>query len=93
VLASTLVLCFGLVGARDGWGLLVAGAFAILAGAISLAGLGLGVGARWQIRRAGATGTMRFTGRGVAIAAICCGAAGVALTLLSLVLTAVVEFA
>jgi hypothetical protein len=93
VLASTLVLCFGLTGAQGGWGLIVAGAFAILAGAISLAGLGLGLGARRQIRRSGATGRIRFTGRGVAIAAISCGAAGLALTLLSLALALVVQIA
>ena len=91
VLASTLVLCFGVAGASDGWGLVAAGAFALLAGAVSLAGLGLGVGARRQIRRAAGTGTIRFTGRGVALAAIVCGAAGLLLTLLSLGLTALVQ--
>ncbi|GAA0795319.1 hypothetical protein [Spirilliplanes yamanashiensis] len=91
VLASTLVLCFGVAGASDGWGLIAAGAFALLAGAVSLAGLGLGVGARRQIRRAAGTGTIRFTGRGPALAAIVCGAAGLLLTLLSLGLTALVQ--
>lgn len=93
VLASLLVLCFGLTGAPESWGLVVAGAFAILAGAVSLAGLGLGLGARRQIRRSAAANIrgIRFAGRGVAIAAISCGAAGVGLTLLFLLLTALVQ--
>lgn len=91
VLASTLVLCFGLTGAGSGWGLTAAGAFALLAGAISLAGLGLGLGARRQIRSSGATGRIRFTGRGTALAAIVCGATGAGLTLLSLGLTLLIQ--
>ncbi len=92
VLASTLVLCFGLTFAGDGTGLWVGGAFALLAGLFSLAGLGLGLGARRQIARSGSTGRIRFTGRGVAIAALVCGAAGLLLTVLALALTAVVQF-
>ncbi len=93
VLASTLVLCFGLTLAGDGTGLWVGGAFALLAGLFSLAGLGLGLGARRQIARSGGTGRIRFTGRGVAIAALVCGGAGFLLTVLALGLTAVVQFA
>jgi hypothetical protein len=86
ILGAVAVLCFGGVGARDGWGAWVAGAFAIVAGAFGLAGVGLGFGALRQIRRSGVAGRIRFTGRGLALGGISCGGVGVGLTVLGLVL-------
>ena len=43
VLVAMLVTCFGLAGAGDGWGLWVGGAFALLAGALGIAAVGLGI--------------------------------------------------
>lgn len=52
VLVAMLVTCFGLAGADDGWGLWVAGAFALLAGSLGIAAVGLGmVGVRQTRRR------------------------------------------
>lgn len=73
---SLVVVCFGLVGASDGWGPGVAGAFAALAALIGLAAIGLGVFGARQIRRAAGA----VTGRGMAIAGISTGGSGVALT-------------
>jgi hypothetical protein len=78
ILVTTLVFCFGLAGAQSGWGALVAGAFAILAGFLGVAGIGAGLVAMRQIRRA----VDRLSGRGMAIAGLACGGVGVGLTLL-----------
>ena len=88
---SGLVLCFGLAGAQDGWGGAVAGAFALLGTLIGGGAVALGLIAMRQIRRSGRSGQMRFTGRGTAIAGICCGAAGVGISLLALVLGLVLQ--
>src|SRR5690242_14595683 len=48
---STLVYCFGLGGASADWGVLVSGAFVILAALIGVAAVGTGVVALRQIRR------------------------------------------
>lgn len=82
-LVSLLVACFGLAGADAGWGGWVAGAFAVLAVALGLAGVGLAVAALRQIGRARATGNP-LGGRGLAIAGMSCGAAGALLTALAL---------
>jgi hypothetical protein len=84
VLVSFIVLCFGLAGASDGWGPWVAGAFTVLGGLAGVGGIGLGVSAVRQVRGSGRPGTIRFSGRGVAIAGISCGAAGLLISLLSL---------
>lgn len=84
---STVVLCFGLVGATDGWGPWVAGAFGVLAGALGAGGVGLGVVGLRRIRRAasGADGAGRpVAGKGQAIAGLVCGAVGVALVVTSI---------
>ncbi len=91
ILVSLLVLCFGLVGAGDGWGGWVAGAFALLATLTGLAGAGLGLAGMRQIRRSGRPPAIRFTGRGLAVAGLSCGAAGLGITVLSLALTLVVQ--
>lgn len=91
ILVSLLVLCFGLSGAQDGWGGWVAGAFAVLAGLAGLAGVGLGLAGTRQIRRSNRPPTIRFTGRGLAIAGISCGGVGLGITLLSLALVLTVQ--
>jgi hypothetical protein len=84
VLVSFVVLCFGLVGASEGWGPWVAGAFTVLAGLAGAGGIGLGMVALRQIRSSGGPGAIRFTGRGVAIAGVSCGGAGLTISLLAL---------
>ncbi|HET8683867.1 MAG TPA: phage holin family protein [Micromonosporaceae bacterium] len=81
LLVTVVVACFGLAGARDGWGALVGGAFAVPAALLGAGAVTLGVLGQRQIRRA-VPG--RVTGRGLAIAAVACGASAVALTLLAL---------
>jgi hypothetical protein len=81
ILISFLVTFFGLVGARDGWGALVAGAFAVLASLMGLAAIGLGLAGLRQIRRAGPGAQVR--GRGLAIAGLACGGVGLAITVLA----------
>jgi len=50
LLVAMVVFCFGLVGAPDGWGPVVAGAFGILAGGLGLSGVGLGMAGLRQTR-------------------------------------------
>jgi len=91
ILVALLVLCFGLTGssgAQD-WGGWVAGAFTVLGVLVGAGAVALGLVARRQIRRSGRPGRIRFTGRGAAVAGICCGAAGAGISLLSLALTLV----
>jgi hypothetical protein len=83
VLVSFLVLCFGTVGAEDGWGAWVAGAFTVLGGLAGGGGIGLGMAAMRQIRRSGQPGLIRFTGRGMAIGGVACGGAGLGISLLA----------
>jgi hypothetical protein len=90
LLVSLLVGCFGLIGAGAGWGGWVAGAFAVLAGLLGLAGIGLGVVGRSQIRRAGAR-SVRMTGGGLGVAGISCGGAGLGLTVLLMVITLAIQ--
>ncbi len=92
VLVSVLVLCFGLVGSGESWGGWVAGAFTLLAVLIGGGAVAVGLVATRQIRRSGAEGRLRFTGRGTAVAGISCGAAGAGIALLSLLLTLVLQF-
>ncbi|MEU7930264.1 hypothetical protein [Micromonospora echinofusca] len=81
-LVSLLVICVGAVGGVGGaW---AAGAFTVLgvlagAGAV-VAGL---LGMR-QIRRPAPPPVVRFTGRGLAVAGVCCGGVGLVLSLLGL---------
>ena len=90
ILVSLVVGCFGLVGANSGWGPTVAGAFAVLAGLAGIAAIVLGQLGLRQIRRAG--GPRSVHGKGAAITGLACGAVGLGLTvigvLLSLALTA-----
>ena len=80
ILVSFVVGCFGLVGAADGWGAAVSGAFAILAAFLGLGAVGLGLSGMREIRRRGA---QAVTGRGMAISGVSCGAFGIGLTALA----------
>ena len=91
ILVSLLVLCFGLVGSSGGWGGWVAGAFTLLAVAAGGGAVGVGVAGRRQIRRSGQTGQVRFTGAGIAMAGIVCGAVGAGMALLALALSLVLQ--
>jgi hypothetical protein len=81
-LVSLIVSCFGIAGAQPGWGAAVSGAFAILATFLGLGAIGFGVGALRQVRRE--AGALR--GRGMALAGISCGAVGLGITLLAMLL-------
>jgi len=84
VLVSFVVACFGVAGAQDGWGLTVAGAFALLAAFAAVAAITLGrVGLR-KVRY----GVGRVTGRGVAVSGIVLGIIGLGLTILFVLLAA-----
>jgi hypothetical protein len=85
ILMSFVVACFGLVGASQGWGLGVSGAFVALGLFIGLGAIGLGVFGLRQVRHAQGT----VTGRGMAIAGLSCGGTGVGLTVLAFVLAVV----
>jgi hypothetical protein len=91
IMVSFLVLCFGLLGAQDDWGAVVAGAFTLLSVVGGGGAVALGTVARRQIRRSGQTGKVRFTGGGLAIAGISCGATGAGIGALSLVLTLLLQ--
>jgi hypothetical protein len=91
IAVSLVVLCFGLVAGAAGSGALVAGAFTVLSVAVGGGAVTLGLIARRQIRRSGQTGQVRFTGRGLAVAGICCGATGAGIAVASLVLAIVLQ--
>jgi hypothetical protein len=91
ILVSFVVGCLGLAGADRGWGAWVAGAFAVLAIVLGLAGIGLALTGMRQVRRAPAPGTVQVTGRGLAVAGLSCGSVGVVLTVLALVIVLFVQ--
>jgi hypothetical protein len=82
IVVSLVVGCFGISGARAGWGPLVAGAFAVLAGVAGVTAIALGWFSTRQITGSGG----RLVGRGMAIAGMCCGAAGLVLTVVAMAL-------
>jgi hypothetical protein len=82
ILVAFVVGCFGLLGASDGWGPIVAGAFAVLAGCAGIAALVLGTAGLRQVRRGGGS----VTGHGLAVSGAVCGAVGLGITVLSVVL-------
>jgi hypothetical protein len=101
ILVSLVVSCFAAVemtasteDGGQGTGALVGGAFAVLAGCLGIAGVGLGVAGMRQTRRArrsasGRVGTMGggtavVTGRGMAVAGLICGAVGLAIAACSI---------
>jgi len=83
ILVSFVVTCFGLYGASRGWGPIVAGAFAVLAGCAGAAGLALGITGRRQVHRAAGG----VTGRGLATWGIACAVTGLVITVLALSLS------
>ena len=93
VLVALLVACFGLAGASGGWGGWAAGAFAILGGLAGGAAIVLGILGMRQIRRILPPPAIRFTGRGLAIAGLSCGATGLGVTVLSLLLALLLQAA
>jgi hypothetical protein len=84
ILVAFVVGCSGVAGAKDGWGLLIGGAFAILAALLGLAAIGLGLVGLRRIQRSGSGGQAQTKGRGLAVAGISCGGVGVGLTVLAL---------
>ncbi|WP_433833734.1 hypothetical protein ACQP2E_02820 [Actinoplanes sp. CA-015351] len=91
ILVSVLALCFNGVGAAEGWGVWVGGAFTLLSVLAGGGAVAAGMIALRQIRRSGQVGRVRFTGRGVGIAGIICGAAGAGIGLLALLLGLVLQ--
>ena len=91
ILVATLVLCFGVAGSAQGWGGIVAGAFALLGALAGSGAIVAGLIARRQINGSGQSGRVRFTGRGIAIAGISCGGAGVGIAALTLLLVLVLQ--
>jgi hypothetical protein len=89
IVVSVIVLCFGVWGAKAGWGGWVSGAFTLLSVVAGAGAVALGLVARRQIRRSGHTGQVRFTGRGLATSGLVCGCAGAGIALLSLALALV----
>lgn len=79
LLVTCLVGCFGWLGAQQGVGALVGGAFAVLGTALGAAAMGLGIVGRRQQRRTAAGG------RGMALAGIVCGASSIGLILITMV--------
>jgi hypothetical protein len=92
ILVSTLVLCFGVMGLSAGWGAVVAGAFTLLGVLVGGGAVGLGLAARRQIKRSGQDGRVHFVGRGLATAGLSCGAAGLGISALTLLLIVVLQF-
>lgn len=81
-LVALVVVCFGVTGASAGWGPLVSGAFAILAALLGGGALVVGLLTRRQIRRSSG----RLSGSGLAVTGIACGASGLGVAVLGVVL-------
>jgi hypothetical protein len=81
LVAAGVLGLFGLAAASQGAALSTAPAFALLAALIAVGSLVLGGLGLRQVRRSAG----RTAGRGVAIAGLICGAAGLAITVLTLV--------
>jgi hypothetical protein len=82
VLVAFVVICFGLTGARAGWGPLVSGAFAILAALVGGGALAAGLVSTRRIVHSGG----RLSGRGLAVTGIACGASGLGVAVLGVLL-------
>lgn len=93
ILVSFIVLCFGVEGAKGGWGGWVSGAFTVLSVVFGAGAIAIGLVSRRQIRGSGRTGQVRFTGKGMATAGLVCGCAGAGIALLGLALALVLQFA
>lgn len=86
ILVSVLAACFGVVEATEDFGAWVTGAFTLLSVLAGGGAVAAGLIALRQIRRSGHTGRVRFTGRGLAMAGIVCGAIGAGIGVLALTL-------
>ena len=94
ILVSLVVVCFGLAGASDGWGVLAAGAFSVLGVVAGVGAVVLGIAGRRQIGRVhqlGPGSAMRFDGRGLATSGLICGLVGLAITLVGFVAALAVQ--
>ncbi|MCX4389406.1 hypothetical protein OG777_21105 [Micromonospora peucetia] len=81
-LVAMLVICLGAVSGMDGaW---AAGAFTLLGVLAGTGAVVAGLLGLRQIRRPAAPPAVRFTGRGLAVAGVSCGGAGLLLSLLGL---------
>lgn len=78
IIVSFATICFGLVGASDGWGALVAGAFGILATILGVAAVSIGTYTRRLIRRSQGA----VSGFGLATSGLICGYVGAGLAVL-----------
>ncbi|MGQ5259609.1 hypothetical protein ACTWLT_02525 [Micromonospora sp. ZYX-F-536] len=92
ILVALLVICFGVAFATNG-GAWASGAFAVLGVLAGVAAVVAGLLARRQIRRPAPPPAVLFTGRGLAVAGISCGAAGALLSLLGLGLALLISLA
>ncbi|MEV7331847.1 phage holin family protein [Micromonospora sp. NPDC093244] len=90
VLVSLLVVCFGVAFANEG-GAWASGAFAVLGVLAGVAAIVAGLLGRRQIGRPTGPPAVRFTGRGLAVAGISCGAAGALFSLLGLGLSLLIS--
>jgi hypothetical protein len=84
ILVSFAALCFGLLGAQDGWGGSIAGAFTLLSVVAGAGAVVAAVVARRQISRPPEPGRVRFTGRGLTVGGMVCGITGAVLGVLFL---------
>jgi len=82
ILVSTVVLLFAAVGAAEGWGPAVAGAFAVLATVVGVAAVGLGATGLRRIRASAAWGPT--VGRGAAVTGLVCAAVGLVITVVTM---------
>jgi hypothetical protein len=85
LVVSFVVICFATLGVDQGWGPLVAGAFAVLAGFLGGASLLLGRYGLRQIRASAGWSTV--TGRGLALAGMICAACGLVFTVVSVLIS------
>ncbi|MFI6260926.1 hypothetical protein [Micromonospora sp. NPDC051006] len=92
ILVSVLVICFGVTGSS--WtGVWAAGAFTLLGSLTGAGAIVAGLLAMRQIRRPAPPPAVRFSGRGLAVAGVSCGGAGLLLSLLGLGLALLVSLA
>ena len=93
IVVAVVAGCLGIVGAQPGWGMWVTGAFAVLAGSLGVAGVGLGVVGIRQTRPPREPGVPAPKGRGTAVAGLVCGAVTAFLTFCSVGGTALIQYA
>lgn len=82
IAVSLVVVLFAALGAADGWGPAVAGAFAVLGTVAGVAALGLGAAGLRRIKTSAAWGAT--VGRGAAIAGLACAGVGLVITVVTM---------